>query len=61
MKLRVPPTEKNFPGYKSTPQVFTTTIGEQLTYIAITLSETLRIACKACYEKIMRVSMQGIK
>tara|TARA_Y100000004_G_C8674013_1_gene310467 strand:+ start:370 stop:543 length:174 start_codon:yes stop_codon:yes gene_type:complete len=44
MKLRVPPTEKNFPGYKNAPRVYTT-YWEQFTYIAMTLSETARIAC----------------
>lgn len=56
MKLRVPPTEKNFPGYKIAPQVFRVTAREQLEYIAITLSETLRIAWKAGLERLMRVT-----
>jgi hypothetical protein len=56
MKLRVPPTEKNFPGYKIAPQVFQVTPREQLEYIAITLSETLRIAWKAGLERLMRVT-----
>jgi len=58
MKLRVPPSEKNFPGYKIAPQDFTTSPREQLEYIAITLSETLRIACKAGLERCMRVIRQ---
>lgn len=55
MKLRVPPTEKNFPGYKTPPRV-TTTHWEEFSYIAITLSETLRIACRAGLERLMRVT-----
>lgn len=55
MKLRVPPSEKNFPGYKNPPRVHTT-LSEQFEYIAITLSETLRIACKAGLERLMRVT-----
>jgi len=60
MKLRVPPTEKNFPGYKIAPQDFTVTPREQLSYIAITLSETLRIACKAGLLRVMSVSRQTL-
>ena len=60
MKLRVPPTEKNFPGYKIAPQVYTTTSWEQLSYIAMTLSETLRIACKAGLLRVMSVSRQTL-
>ena len=44
MKLRVPPTEKNFPGYKKPPEVRGTTLLEQTEYIFITLRETARIA-----------------
>jgi hypothetical protein len=53
MKLRVPPSEKNFPGYKNPPRVHTT-ISEQIEYITITLSETLRIAYKALVTKVTR-------
>jgi hypothetical protein len=56
MKLRVPPTEKNFPGYKNAPKVASVTPWEQFQYIAITLSETLRIACGACLSKITRLT-----
>jgi hypothetical protein len=44
MKLRVPPSEKNFEGIKTPLRV---TPREQIEYISITLSETLRIAYKA--------------
>jgi hypothetical protein len=53
MKLRVPPSEKNFPGYKNPPRVHTT-ISEQIEYIAITLSETLRIAYNVVVNKVTR-------
>ena len=54
MKLRVPPTEKNFPGYKNAPKVASVSLWEQFSYIAITLAETLRIAYKAGLSKIVR-------
>ena len=53
MKLRVPPTEKNFPGMKTPPKVYTT-LSEQIEYIAITLSEALRIAYNALVNKVTR-------
>jgi hypothetical protein len=53
MKLRVPPSEKNFPGMKTPPRV-TTTIWEQIEYITITLSEALRIASNALVNKVTR-------
>ena len=57
MKLRVPPSEKNFQVINCSPRVYTT-LGEQFSYIAITLSETLRIAWKAGLERIRRVTRQ---
>jgi hypothetical protein len=53
MKLRVPPTEKNFPGMKTPPKVHTT-FSEQIEYITITLSEALRIAYNALVNKVTR-------
>jgi hypothetical protein len=53
MKLRVPPSEKNFPGYKNPPRV-QTTFSEQIEYITITLSEALRIAYNALVNKVTR-------
>jgi len=42
MKLRVPPTEKNFPDIKTPPKV-ETNWWDQISYIAISLAESLRI------------------
>jgi hypothetical protein len=53
MKLRVPPSEKNFPGYKNPLRVHTT-FSEQIEYITITLSEALRIAYNALVNKVTR-------
>ena len=51
MKLRVPPTEKNFPDIKNPPRV-ETPLREQVAYIWESLSETARIAVKALRDKI---------
>tara|TARA_A100001201_G_scaffold137437_1_gene127335 strand:- start:548 stop:727 length:180 start_codon:yes stop_codon:yes gene_type:complete len=53
MKLRVPPTEKNFPGYKTAPRVCNVTAREQINYILISLGETARIASEALVRRIM--------
>lgn len=49
MKLRVPPTEKNFGGMKISHRV---SAKEQIEYILITLSETSRIAYKALLTRL---------
>jgi|SaaInlV_125m_DNA_1040241.scaffolds.fasta_scaffold52413_3 hypothetical protein len=57
MKLRVPLTQKNFPGYNNPPQV-STSLKEQLTYITMSLSETARIACGGLWYKLTRKDKQ---